>query len=168
MTDSGKKSRKCHVYRLYCWMRYFSRARIPMVPDIIRKYIRVVCACELSYRVELGRNIHFLHNGLGVVIHAGVRIGDETTIHQHVTIGGYGREFDLPPDRIRVPTIGKGVIIFAGAVVVGPIHIGDGAIIAANSLVLKSVKPHSLVGGIPAQRLWALSDPKEKGFLAPN
>jgi len=142
-------------------MRYLHRADIPLLPDLIRKYIRVAYACNLPYRVELGRNVCFPHNGLGVVIHADVRIGDECKIYQNVTVGGYGRELNTTPNGASVPTIGNRVIIYAGAVEVGPIHIGDGAIVSANALVLKFVKPYTVVGGVPARQLSALSDAED-------
>ena len=132
------------------------------MPDLIRKYIRIIYACDLPYGADIGRNASFPHNGLGVVIHAGVRIGDDCRIYQNVTIGGYGRVFQSGTDGPSVPSIGDRVIIYAGAVVVGPIHIGDGAIIAANSLVLRSVKPNTIVGGVPAQTLSSLSNLMEE------
>lgn len=161
MKTTEQKPRECRIYKLYRRMRSLRKARIPLLPDLIRKYIRAVYACDLPYGADLGRNVNFPHNGLGVVIHAGVRIGDDCKIYQNVTIGGYGRSIQAGANGSSVPTIGDRVVIYAGAVVIGPIHIGDGAVIAANSLVLKSVKPNAVVGGVPAQRLSSVTDDSE-------
>lgn len=82
---------------------------------------------------------------VGIVIGPCV-IGDNVTIYQNVTIGkrgiGYGEVS---------PVIGDGVTIYAGAVVTGPIRIGNNAIIGANSVVLKDVPDGVVVAGVPAK-----------------
>ena len=81
---------------------------------------------------------------MGIVIHRRVVIGDNCEIAQHVTIGGRSGHAD-------VPVIGNQVFIGAGAKVLGPIRIGDGAIIGANAVVLKDVPPLAVVAGVPAR-----------------
>lgn len=73
-------------------------------------------------------------------------IGDNVTIYQGVTLGGTGKEKGK-----RHPTIGNNVVIGAGAKILGPIEIGDGARIGSGSVVLQSVPPRTTVVGIPGR-----------------
>ncbi|REL31562.1 serine O-acetyltransferase [Thalassotalea euphylliae] len=137
------------VVRWYYLARYLYLKRIPLIPQIIYKLSRIIFACDLKYTADVGKNVGFFHNGLGVVIHRDAQIGDDCLIYQNVTIGGNGKT----GDENGVPTIGKGVFIGAGAVILGPVTIGDGAKIGANSVVLSDVEPNTTVVGIPARRV---------------
>jgi serine O-acetyltransferase len=156
MARNAKQIQKCRIYQLHKWMSFLYFAKVPLLPDLIRKYIRLVYACDLSYLVRLGHGVRFPHNGLGVVIHSDVRIGDDCLIYQNVTIGGDGRGQPPAFGESPVPIIGNRVTIYSGAVVVGPIRIGDGAIIGANAVVLKTVPARTVVGGVPARILKTL------------
>jgi len=80
------------------------------------------------------------------VIGETAEINDDVTMYQGVILGGVSSE-----KKKRHPTIGSEVVIGAGAVILGPITIGDCAKIGANSVVLKDVKPFTTVVGIPAR-----------------
>ncbi len=134
------------VYRLYSLMRRLHLRGVPIIPDLVRVYIRVVYACDLPYTAELGDRVRFPHNGLGVVLHGRTRIGEGTTIYQNVTIGGNGRK-----DGNGIPVIGKGVTIYTGAVIGGGITIGENAVIGANAVVLDSVPSNAVAVGSPAR-----------------
>lgn len=84
----------------------------------------------------------------GIVIGEGVEIGENVTIYQNVTIGG-ARQGDW--SRSDYPSIGKDAVIFAGAVVVGRISLGEACVVAANSVVTRDVPPYCTVAGAPAR-----------------
>jgi serine O-acetyltransferase len=88
----------------------------------------------------------FIDHGMGVVIGETAEIGDDVLIYHGVTLGGTGKERGK-----RHPTIGNGVVIAAGAKVLGDIRVGDMARIGANAVVLKEVPAESTVVGIPGR-----------------
>jgi len=87
-----------------------------------------------------------IDHGAGVVIGSTAYIGEGTIIYHGVTLGA--RRFSSGK---RHPTIGRNVILGAGAKVLGPIHVGDGARVGANAVVLEDVPPNATVVGIPAE-----------------
>lgn len=107
---------------------------------------RVVCACQIPPSAELSKSTFLLHNGLGVVVHEHATIGERVVICQNVTIGG-GRGGNHPGG---APTIKSGCTIGAGAVLLGPIIIGENAKIGANAVVLNDIPASSTAVGSPA------------------
>ena len=99
---------------------------------------------EIHPAAELGRRL-FIDHGMGVVIGETSTVGDDVTIYQGVTLGGTGKEHGK-----RHPTIGNGVVIGAGAQVLGDISVGDNSRIGAGSVVLRRVPENSTVVGVPA------------------
>lgn len=93
----------------------------------------------------IGRRF-FIDHGMGVVIGATAVIGDDCTLYHSVTLGGTTWNKGK-----RHPTLGNGVVIGAGAKVLGPISVGDGARIGSNSVVLKNVPAGATVVGIPGR-----------------
>ena len=93
----------------------------------------------------IGRRF-FIDHGMGVVIGETAVIGDDCTLYHSVTLGGTSWSKGK-----RHPTLGNGVVIGAGAKVLGPISVGDGARIGSNSVVLKNVPIGATVVGIPAR-----------------
>jgi len=92
----------------------------------------------------IGKGV-FIDHGTGVVIGETSVIEDDVSILQNVTLGGTGKEIGD-----RHPKIRRGALISVGAKVLGNIEIGEGAKVAAGSVVLKSVKPNCTVAGVPA------------------
>ena len=92
----------------------------------------------------IGKGV-FIDHATGVVIGETAVIEDDVSILQNVTLGGTGKEIGD-----RHPKIRRGALISVGAKVLGNIEIGEGAKVAAGSVVLKSVKPHCTVAGVPA------------------
>jgi serine O-acetyltransferase len=92
---------------------------------------------------------------MGVVIGETAEIGDNVTIYQGATLGGTGKGVGK-----RHPTIGNGVMISAGAKVLGPFKVGDNAKIGAGAVVLKEVPPNTTVVGVPGRAV----ERKEKEY----
>jgi len=102
-------------------------------------------AVDIHPAAEFGRGIMIDH-GTGIVIGETARIGDNVSMLHGVTLGGSGcRGGD------RHPKVGSGVMLAAGARVLGPVRIGEGAKVGAGSLVLADVPPHVTVAGVPAR-----------------
>jgi serine O-acetyltransferase len=108
---------------------------------------RFLTGIEIHPGAKIGRRFVIDH-GMGVVIGETTEIGDDCLLFQGVTLGGVSFE-----DKKRHPTLGNKVIIGGGAKVLGPITIGDGAKVGANSVVTKSVLPGTTVVGIPGRPL---------------
>ena len=100
---------------------------------------------EIHPAAKIGRGL-FIDHGTGVVIGETAEIGDNVTIYQGVTLGGTGKDHGK-----RHPTIGNNVMIGAGAKVLGPFKVGDGARIAAGAVVLSAVPENSTAVGVPAR-----------------
>lgn len=103
-------------------------------------------ACYISYKADFGDNLKLPHP-VAIVIGDGAVIGDNVTIYQNVTIGaarmGEG-------EKGLYPSIGNHAVIFAGAKLLGPIRVGENAVVAANAVVLADVPANCVAAGIPA------------------
>lgn len=106
-------------------------------------------SCEFGVDIHpaarIGRGI-LLDHATGVVIGETAVVGDNVSIMQSVTLGGTGKE-----SGDRHPKVGNGVLIGAGAEILGNIRIGEGAKVSAGSVVLADVPPHVTVAGVPAK-----------------
>ena len=100
---------------------------------------------EIHPGATIGKRLVIDH-GMGVVIGETTEIGDDCTIYQGVTLGGTGKDLGK-----RHPTLGNGVLVGAGAKVLGPILIEDNSKVAANAVVLKHIASNSTAVGIPAR-----------------
>jgi serine O-acetyltransferase len=117
-----------------CWLARF-----------IAHIARWLTGIEIHPAAEIGRRF-FIDHGMGVVIGETAVIGDDCTLYHGVTLGGTTWEKGK-----RHPTLGNGVVVGAGAKVLGPIEIGDGARIGSNAVVVKSVPAGSTVVGVPGR-----------------
>jgi serine O-acetyltransferase len=109
---------------------------------------RWITGIEIHPGAKIGRRV-FLDHGLGIVIGETTEIGDDCTIYQGVTLGGTS----LYKGVKRHPTLGKGVVISAGAKVLGGFTVGDGARVGSNAVVLKEIPVGATAVGIPARIL---------------
>ncbi len=146
------------IYRFGRW-RYtlgnrWLRMPFSLLYKIAFKGVQVVSGIELPCEVTVGRGFRIDHFG-GIVISGFASFGQGCVIRNGVTVGL--RRIDEP----SAPTIGNYVDIGAGAKVLGPITIGDHAVIGANAVVLDDVPSHAIAVGIPARIIAGTPPEKE-------
>lgn len=118
-------------------------AGVPLLPRSIALLARMATGIEIHPAASIGTGL-FIDHGAGVVIGETATIGDDVTLYQGVTLGGTGFQTGK-----RHPTVQDNVTIGSGAKLLGPITIGHGAKIGANSVVITDVPPNSTVVGNP-------------------
>lgn len=118
-------------------------AGVPLLPRTIAYLTRTVTGVEIHPAAEIGEAF-FIDHGAGVVIGETAVIGDCVTLYQGVTLGGTGFQRGK-----RHPTVGDNVTVGSGAKLLGPIAVGDGAKIGANTVVVEDVPPCATVVGNP-------------------
>ncbi|NES91218.1 serine O-acetyltransferase [Okeania hirsuta] len=130
------------LHRLAHWLHL---QNISLIPRLISHLGRFLTGIEIHPGATIGRGV-FIDHGMGVVIGETAIIGEYSLIYQGVTLGGTGKEIGK-----RHPTIGKNVVVGAGAKVLGNINIGDNVRIGAGSIVLNNVPSECTVVGIPGR-----------------
>ncbi|HEY5009636.1 MAG TPA: hypothetical protein VIH73_00680 [Acidimicrobiales bacterium] len=127
------------LYRLMQGSRHMGNAPLEMV---FNKLNATFGGCVIGRGAEFGPGFVMFHSN-GVVINGKVRAGENVHLHHQVTIAD---------DRLgRSPTLGNDIHIGAGAKIIGPIAVGDGARIGANAVVVHDVDANTTVVGIPAK-----------------
>jgi serine O-acetyltransferase len=116
---------------------------VPLAPRAIAYLSRMVTGVEIHPAAKIGSEF-FIDHGSGVVIGETAEVGRRVTLYQGVTLGGTG----FQPGK-RHPTLGDNVTVGSGAKLLGPIAVGDGAKIGANTVVVEDVPPSSTVVGNP-------------------
>ncbi|HUK61218.1 MAG TPA: serine O-acetyltransferase [Stellaceae bacterium] len=120
---------------------------------------RILTGIEIHPGATIGRRL-FIDHGMGVVIGETAEIGDDVTLYQGVTLGGTSLNRGK-----RHPTLADGVIVGAGAKVLGAFTVGKGARVGANAVVLAAVEPGVTVVGIPARPLGGEKKEEKPQFL---
>jgi serine O-acetyltransferase len=116
-------------------------ANVPFLPRALAYLARCCTGVEIHPAAQIGREF-FIDHGSGVVIGETTEIGDCVTLYQGVTLGGTGFQRGK-----RHPTVRDNVTIGSGAKLLGPISVGDGAKIGANTVVVEDVPPGATVVG---------------------
>ena len=127
-------------YRIAHWLlrhhcRFLARA--------VSQWSKLWTGIEIHPGAQIGKRLVIDH-GTGIVIGETAEIGDDCLLYQGVTLGGTGKDVGK-----RHPTLGNNVMVGAGAKVLGPIHVGNNARIAANAVVLREVPDNATVVGVP-------------------
>lgn len=134
-----------HALIYYRISNFFYRNKLFFIARFISQLGRFFTGIEIHPGATIGRGL-FIDHGSGVVIGETAEIGDECTLYQGVTLGGTGKDTGK-----RHPTLGNGVLVGAGAKVLGPFKVGDRAKIAAGSVVLTEIPPDCTAVGSPAR-----------------
>jgi serine O-acetyltransferase len=116
---------------------------VPVAPRVIATAARALTGIEIHPAARIGAGF-FIDHGGGVVIGETAEVGDDVTLYQQVTLGGTGFATGK-----RHPTVEDNVTIGSGAKVLGPVRVGHGSKIGANSVVIHDVPAHSTVVGNP-------------------
>lgn len=134
-----------HALWMHRLAHFFWNMDVPVLPRLISHVNRLLTGIEIHPGAKFGKGV-FIDHGMGVVIGETSEIGDYVTLYQGVTLGGTGKEKGK-----RHPTVGRNVVIAAGAKVLGPITIGDDSKVGAGAVVIRDVPPHCTVVGIPGR-----------------
>jgi serine O-acetyltransferase len=125
-------------HRLWRW-------RLKLLARVLSQLARWLTGIEIHPGATIGKRF-FIDHGMGVVIGETAEIGDDCTLYHGVTLGGTTWE-----KAKRHPTLGKNVVVGAGAKILGPIMIGDNARVGSNSVVVRDVPADATVVGIPGR-----------------
>lgn len=139
--------RFCYLLTFYKMVRNIFYARVSRNHKMLARVMKVFALpqplLDISSTADIGGGLIIQH-GYSTIVDP-KKIGKDCWINQNVTIG-YTNETDAP-------ILGNNVTIYAGAIVVGEVKIGDNVIIAANAAVVKDVEDNCVVGGVPAKIL---------------
>jgi serine O-acetyltransferase len=135
-----------HALVLHRRASWFRRHGLHWLARFTSHLGRFLTGIEIHPGATIGRRV-FIDHGMGVVIGETAEVGDECTIYQGVTLGGTS----LAKGAKRHPTLGRGVIVSAGAKVLGGFTVGDGARVGSNAVLLQAVPAGATAVGIPAR-----------------
>ena len=131
------------AYRVFHRMWREPGLRLPA--RLLSQATRAATGIEIHPGAQIGQRL-FIDHGMGVVIGETSVVGDDVVLFHGATLGGKAMRKGK-----RHPTLGDGVVVGAGAKILGPVWIGDGAQIGANAVVLKDVPPGAVAVGVPAE-----------------
>ena len=146
------------AYRLTHW---FWNHHFRLLARWLSQVARLLTGIEIHPGAQIGSRL-FIDHGMGVVIGETSIVGDDVTLYQGATLGGTGKE-----KLKRHPTIGNGVVIGAGAKILGNIRVGDNSRVGAGSVVLRDVPDGSTIVGVPGHIILrhgkrvVITDPKQ-------
>lgn len=150
-----------HAVRMHRLANTLWRRRLYFLGRFISHFSRFMTGIEIHPGAKIGRRF-FIDHGSGVVIGETAEIGDDVHIYQGVVLGGVSLQKGK-----RHPTLANGVMVGAGAIVLGPITLGEGSRVGAASLVVNNVPPKAVAVGVPARLGMGFSE-KELQELADN
>src|SRR5574344_427269 len=125
-------------HKLWMW-------KIPVIPRVLSTFARFLTGIDIHPGATIGRRF-FIDHGMGVVIGETTEIGDDVLLYQGVTLGGTSSKHEK-----RHPTLGRGVVVGAGAKVLGNITLGNHVRVGAGSVVVENVPEYATVVGVPGR-----------------
>jgi serine O-acetyltransferase len=135
-----------HAIIIHRFTHLLWRLKIPFIPRLLSQSSRFLTGIEIHPGAKIGKGF-FIDHGMGVVIGETTEIGDNCVLFHNVTLGGTGKHKGK-----RHPTIGNNVMIGTGAILLGPIKIGDNVKIGANTFILmQDVPDNTTVAGTPGR-----------------
>jgi serine O-acetyltransferase len=132
------------------------RIRLRWLGKVLSNVSRLLTGIEIHPGARIGRRF-FIDHGMGVVIGETSEIGDDCTLYHQVTLGGTSFAKGK-----RHPTLENGVVVGAGAKILGPIRVGSGARVGSNAVVLRDVPAGATAVGIPARVITDSQQPSER------
>ena len=135
-----------HAIVMHGWARWFWMRDLRWLGRFTSHLARMITGIEIHPGATIGRRV-FIDHGMGVVIGETAEVGDDCTIYQGVTLGGTS----LSKGAKRHPTLARGVIIGAGAKVLGAFTVGEQAKVGSNAVVVKEVPAGATAVGNPAR-----------------
>lgn len=132
-----------HAIWLHRAAHWLWQRRVCLPARLLSHFGRFVTGVEIHPGARIGRRF-FIDHGMGVVIGETSEIGDDVLLYQGVVLGGTSGRREK-----RHPTLEDGVVVGAGAVLLGPVTVGEGSRVGAGSVVVSSVAPGTTVVGVP-------------------
>ena len=142
-------------HKLWVW-------KIPIIPRVLSTFARFLTGIDIHPGATIGRRF-FIDHGMGVVIGETTEIGDDVLLYQGVTLGGTSSKAEK-----RHPTLKRGVVVGAGAKVLGNITLGNYVKVGAGSVVVNDVPEHATVVGIPGRIVVQKVYDEDRGVLMHN
>jgi serine O-acetyltransferase len=135
-----------HAIALHRFTHLLWKLRLPFLPRLISQLNRFLTGIEIHPGATIVKGF-FIDHGAGVVIGETAEIGNNCVLFHNVTLGGTGKHHGK-----RHPTLGSNVLVGTGAILLGPIEVGDNVRIGANSfIIMRDVPPGCTVVGTPAR-----------------
>ena len=150
-----------HALWMHRGLHWLWRHHLRLPARWLSQFARWLTGIEIHPGAVIGRRL-FIDHGMGVVIGETAMIGDDVTLYQNVTLGGTGKTKGK-----RHPTLGNGVIVGAGAKILGDVMIGENCRVGAGSVVLKDIPDNSTIVGVPGHiiirdgKRVVITDPKD-------
>ena len=133
-----------HALQMHRFSHSLWRMQLRWLARFSSHIARFLTGIEIHPGATIGRRV-FIDHGMGVVVGETAEIGDDCTLYHGVTLGGVSWNQGK-----RHPTLGKGVVVGAGAKILGPFLVGEGATVGPHSVVVQAVPAGPPVAGIPA------------------
>jgi serine O-acetyltransferase len=151
-----------HALQTYRVAHYLWKSGRTMLAHHLQSQMSQVFQVDIHPNATLGHGI-MLDHGTGIVIGGTAVVGHNCSILHHVTLGGTGKT-----GVDRHPKIGDGVLLGAGASILGNIRVGDGCQIGAGTLVIQDLPPHCVVVGVPAKIIGSFINVEMQPSLSMN